>query len=116
MRLSNGTSRRLKTVFDKFASPEIMALDRTVVPVRLAQYSDEPLVSRSQTKRLLAGLNKFKVVVLDLQSVESIGQAFADQVFRVFILDNPGIDIVPLNANKAVEHMANRTVAEEPVV
>jgi len=110
MRLSKTTSRKLKAVFDRFAPPENFSFDRTVVPVRLAQYGDELLVSRSQAKRLLAGLHKFKVVALDFLGVESIGQAFADEVFRVFNIDNPDIELVPLNANKEVEDMVRRAI------
>ena len=49
---------------------------KTVVPVRLAKIGDENLVSRSQAKRLLQRVDRFRCVVLDFDQVGSIGQAF----------------------------------------
>ena len=31
-----------------------------------------------------------------------IGQAFADEIFRVFSRKNPRIDLIPMNASEAV--------------
>ena len=95
-------------MFDNFSSGEDYAFTKTVVPVSLAQYGDETLVSRSQAKRLLAGVDKFKVVVFDFSGVESVGQAFADEVFRVFRKQHPEMEIVSINANKAVAQMISR--------
>ena len=55
-----------------------------MVPVDLARYGDDNLVSRSQARRLLARVDRFRTVVLDFKGVDAIGQAFADEVFRVF--------------------------------
>ncbi|MGB3199714.1 MAG: ATP-binding protein, partial [Nodosilinea sp.] len=70
MKLNNNTSRTSKQVFDSFSSGDDYAFTKTVVPVRLAQYGNERLVSRSQAKRLLAGVDKFKVVVFDFAGVD----------------------------------------------
>ena len=61
-----------------------MRSPRPSIPVRLAKYGDEQLISRSQAKRLLARIDKFKVVLFEFDKVDTIGQAFADEVFRVF--------------------------------
>lgn len=108
MELDNNTSRTCKQVFDSFSSGEDYAFNKTVVPVRLAQYGREMLVSRSQAKRLLANVDKFKIVVFDFSGVEAVGQAFADEVFRVFKKQHPEIKIVDLNANEEVKKMLNR--------
>ena len=108
MRLQNNTSRRIKAVFDEFSSGDDYAFNKTVVPVRLAQYGNERLVSRSQAKRLLAGMEKFKIVVFDFTAVEMIGQAFADQVFRVFPGQYPEIKLISLNENQEVKQMILR--------
>jgi hypothetical protein len=50
----------------------------------LARYGNESLVSRSQAKRLLARIDRFKIVIFDFEGIEQIGQAFANEVFRVF--------------------------------
>lgn len=113
MKLSNKTTRTTQEVFDSFTSDEDYGFTKTAVPVRLAQYGDETLVSRSQAKRLLARFDRFKVVILDFSEVEAIGQAFADEVFRVFAKQHPGTEIVHLDANEAVERMITRALAHE---
>jgi len=108
MKLRNNTSRVTKEVFDKFTSGDNFGFTKTIVPVRLAQYGDEKLVSRSQAKRLLERVDRFKIVILDFKEVESIGQAFADETFRVFKQQHPHMDIMPINANELVTQMINR--------
>lgn len=108
MQLDNNASRTSKQVFDNFSSGDDYAFTKTVVPVRLAQYGDEKLISRSQAKRLLSGVDKFKVVVFDFAGVEAIGQAFADEVFRVFKRQHPEIQVVRVDANQDVEKMIRR--------
>lgn len=113
MRLSNNTSRISKQIFDSFTSGDDYGFTKTVVPVHLTQYGDDKLVSRSQAKRLLARIDKFKTVILDFNDVESIGQAFADEVFRVFANRHPDMELIPLNANRDVTHMINRALSHE---
>lgn len=108
MRLHNHTSRTTKKVFDKFTSGDDYGFTKTVVPVKLTTYGDDNLVSRSQAKRLLARFDRFKVVMLDFTGVESIGQAFADEVFRVFGLQHPEVELVPINTSAAVKQMISR--------
>ncbi|TAD79594.1 MAG: DUF4325 domain-containing protein [Oscillatoriales cyanobacterium] len=108
MKLNNNISRTSKQVFDGFSSGDDYAFTKTVVPVRLAQYGNEKLVSRSQAKRLLAGVDKFKVVVFDFAGVDAVGQAFADEVFRVFKRQHPEMQLVRLNATQEVEQMIRR--------
>jgi len=105
MKLNNHTSRSQKKVFDKFTSGDDFGFTKTVVPVHLAQYGDERLISRSQAKRLLARIDRFKTVILDFTGVQSIGQAFADEVFRVFVLRHPEVELFDIKANSAVKRM-----------
>ncbi|OCQ96746.1 ArsR family transcriptional regulator [Limnothrix sp. PR1529] len=114
MKLNNNTSRTSKQVFDSFSSGDDYAFTKTVVPVRLAQYGNEKLVSRSQAKRLLAGVDKFKVVVFNFAGVDAIGQAFADEVFRVFKRQHPEMQLVCLNTNQEVEQMIRRAESTDP--
>ncbi len=108
MKLANNTTRTTKQIFDSFTSDDDYGFTKTVVPVRLAQYGDEKLVSRSQAKRLLGRVDKFKTVIFDFDEVESIGQAFADEVFRVFQLQHPEIELIYLKTNKNVKQMISR--------
>lgn len=111
MELAHHTSRSVKNVFKQFTSGDDFGFTRTVVPVRLAQYGDDHLVSRSQAKRLIARFEKFRTVVLDFKGVALIGQAFADEVFRVFPLAHPEVELIPLSANKDVGQMIAHVLA-----
>lgn len=104
MRISLRSKRTTQQVFDKFTSDDF-SFTKTHVPVFLARYGDETLVSRSQAKRLLARFEKFKEIILDFDNVDSIGQAFADEIFRVFSSQNPNVHLVPVNTNKQVRNM-----------
>lgn len=108
MRLHNHTSRTLKKVFDQYSSPDEYGFIKTVVPVRLARYGNENLISRSQAKRLLARVELFKIVVLDFSGVQTIGQAFADEIFRVFAQQHPDIQLVPYKADSEIKRMIQR--------
>ncbi len=108
MKLKNHTSRKLKKIFDQYTSGDDYGFNKTVVPVKLTQYGDEALVSRSQAKRLLNRVDRFKTVMLDFKGVETIGQAFADEIFRVFATQHPDIEIVDIRANKDVINMISR--------
>ena len=65
-------------------------------------------VSRSQARRVLVGLEKFKSIILDFDKVPTIGQSFADEVFRVFRLKYPYIKIEAINTNTAIRFMIDR--------
>lgn len=108
MKLKNNTSRTTNEIFGQFTSGDDFGFTKTVVPVRLAQYGEERLVSRSQAKRLLERVDRFKTVLFDFNEVEAIGQAFADEVFRVFVNRHPDMIILPINANDTVMGMINR--------
>ncbi len=112
MRLKNNTARTLKQVFDRFTD-EDYRFSKTVVPVRLAEYGDDKLVSRSQAKRVLTGLDRFSVVLLDFTLVESIGQAFADEVFRVYARRHPQIQLSVVHASEQVSQMIGRARAHD---
>ncbi|OGR03546.1 MAG: ArsR family transcriptional regulator [Deltaproteobacteria bacterium RIFOXYD12_FULL_50_9] len=107
MKLRNNTARTTQEIFNKFTDDDY-GFTKTVVPVRLAQYGNEQLVSRSQAKRLVIRIDRFKTVLFDFKDVEYIGQAFADEVFRVFARLHPTMEILPINGNEAVMQMIKR--------
>ncbi|WP_297497415.1 DUF4325 domain-containing protein [Ferrovum sp.] len=113
MRLNNDSARTSKEVFDRFSSPDEYTFDRTIVPVRLAAYEGENLVSRSQAKRLTMRFERFRHVILDFEEVHEIGQAFADEVFRVFRNAHPSTEMIPRNMSKAVSEMIMRAQSKE---
>jgi hypothetical protein len=107
----NHTGRVLKDVFDEFAEPDEYTFSKTVVPVRLARIGAESLVSRSQAQRLLARIDRFKTVLFDFRDVETIGQAFADELFRVYAKAHPEVELVPVAASDQVRQMIARARA-----
>ena len=111
MHLANHSPRILREVFDAFTDPEEYSFDKTVVPLRLAQYEGEKLVSRSQAKRVAQRFERFKRVELDFAGVSDIGQAFADELFRVFATAHTAIKITPVNVEPAVAQTIRRAVA-----
>ncbi|MEE9270159.1 MAG: DUF4325 domain-containing protein [Candidatus Krumholzibacteria bacterium] len=109
MFLNNNSDRTDQEVFDRFASEdEDYGFTKTVVPVHLARHGLEKLISRSQAKRLLARVDRFNTVVFDFQDVDSIGQAFADEIFRVFEREHPGVLVMATNTGPQVQKMIDR--------
>ena len=115
MKLNNRTSRTMQEVFDEYASGDDFGFAKTVVPVRLARYGQDQLISRSQAKRLLARVELFKTVLFDFKEVETIGPAFADEIFRVFALRHPEIKLAPVNANSDIKKMIRRAMENKAV-
>lgn len=74
----------------------------------MANHGAEQLVSRSQAKRLLARFERFEVVILDFAGIDEIGQAFADEIFRVYSLQHPEVRIVHTNAGPEVKRSIKR--------
>lgn len=113
MLIARDSSRGVQAVFDEFAAPDEFKFNKTVIPVRLAQYGNEKLVSRSQAKRLLARVERFENVVFDFDGVSSIGQAFADEIFRVYANSHPNIVLLPVKMEEAVEKMVSRAMTNK---
>ena len=108
MRLNNHTARTTKKIFDQYSSGDDYGFTKTVVPVRMAQYGEDKLIARSQARRVLARIELFKTVLFDFTEVETIGRAFADEIFRVFAMQHPEIQLVPIHANSETKRMIAR--------
>ena len=111
LRLSNTCPRTMKELYDEYAEPDEYSFNKTRVPVKLARYEGEKLVSRSQAKRLVSRFEKFSTVILDFEDVEEIGQAFADEIFRVFASNHPEVKLITAHATDAVNKMILRSLA-----
>ena len=104
------TERTTKEIFDEYTSDDFV-FNKTKITVHLAKdYLGHDFVSRSLAKRILMNVEKFKVIVLDFENIDNIGQGFADEVFRVFKNKNPDITIIPVNMNEEIEFMINRAM------
>jgi len=101
----------MKEIYDEYAEPDEYAFNKTRVPVKLARYEGEKLVSRSQAKRLVSRFEKFSTVILDFEDVEEIGQAFADEIFRVFASNHPEVKLITAHVTDAVNKMILRALA-----
>jgi anti-sigma regulatory factor (Ser/Thr protein kinase) len=112
MDISTNSSCEMKEVFDYYASgKDDYAFSKTQVIVDLAKEGNERLISRSQAKRVLARLDRFKEVLLDFTGVQAIGPAFADEIFRVFSNAHPEVKLVPVNVSEEVAGMIQRAKA-----
>ena len=112
MDLANTASRTTQEVFNRFTSGDDYGFTKTTIPVHLARYGDEQLISRSQAKRLLARIDRFKVVLFRFDGVDMIGQAFADEVFRVFANDHPDMELYAVGVTPAVEQMIRHVAGD----
>jgi len=106
--IEKSSNRHLNDVFQEYQSePGAYSFDKTKVHVKL-YIAGTVYVSRSQARRLMANLDKFKAIILDFEGIKTVGQAFADEIFRVFISKHPQIQIQPINMNETVEFMIQR--------
>ncbi|MHB8742750.1 MAG: STAS-like domain-containing protein [Sulfuricaulis sp.] len=114
MKIHNHTTRTVKKIFDQFSTGEDYGFNKTVVPVKLIKYGNDQLISRSQAKRLLARVELFKKVLFDFKEVDTVGQAFSDEIFRVFAKQHPEIELIPINTNSQVKRMIERALGAPP--
>lgn len=106
--LNMNSKKHLLDIFKDFQSaPETYSFDKTEIKIKLFTMGTV-YISRSQARRVLVGLDKFKLVILDFDKVPTVGQAFADEVFRVFKLAHPNVKIQTINTNKAIDFMIGR--------
>jgi hypothetical protein len=108
MEIDRKATRKSSDVFFQFAPPDELSFDRTIVPMRMARIGDENLVSRSQAKRVIQRFDRFKYVDLDFTGVASIGQAFADEIFRVYSRAHPQVALSCSHATPEIQQMVVR--------
>jgi anti-sigma regulatory factor (Ser/Thr protein kinase) len=106
--IAENSDRLLPDVFRRYQTDATeAAFDKSEIRVKLFALDTEYL-SRSQARRLLAGLENFRSVILDFAGVRTIGQGFADEVFRVFRRRHPETHLIPVNMNETVRFMIER--------
>lgn len=104
-RIGRPPPRTLKEVFDAFTVDFEFVRTRTVV--KLFGLGSE-FLSRSEAKRLLLGLERFHEVELDFRGVPGVGQAFADEVFRVWARAHSEVLLEPTGMNEDVAFFVER--------
>ena len=105
MIINLNSSKQLVDVFNKFSDDENQGFTKTTIPVHLMKHEGMELISRSQAKRLITRFDMFNEVLLDFDGIELIGQAFADELFRVFVNNHPNVNLQRINASQDVEKM-----------
>lgn len=103
----------LGDIFKEY-SGESFEFNRTKVAVRLYKMGSL-YMSRSQARRIMNGLEKFKTVFLDFNHIKNVGQAFVDEIFRIWRNHHPEIEIDILNVNENVDFMIKRVTGQESV-
>ena len=78
---------------------------RTQVPLHLLAGSGGVLASRAEARRVAARLAAFEHAEISFAGVTDIGHGFADELFRVFSSDNPGLELQPTGMNPGVQAM-----------
>lgn len=108
MIIKENCSTHLKDIFDNFSPAPEFEFTKTIIPMKLIN-KKQKLISRSQAKQVVHRLNEFEYVIFDFQEVESIGQGFADEIFRVYQQKNT-ITLEFINASEEVESMIKRVI------
>lgn len=111
--ISLKSKRDLAAVFREYGN-SAFEFSKTKVAVDLYKL-DTAFISRSQARRVTSGLDKFKTITLDFKNVDTVGQAFADEVFRVWKSRYPRIEINYQNANENIEFMIKRAVGAQEI-
>lgn len=112
--INAGTNKHLNDVFSKFVTkPGDVGFDKTEILVRLFT-TGTIYISRSQARRILSGLEKYETIILDFERVTTVGQAFADEIFRVFQQSHPKIKIETVNMVEPVKFMIDRVEKPKP--
>jgi len=101
------SKRNLISIFKKY-SEDLLSFSKTKIIVKLYKM-DTVFISRSQARRILNGLGEFKVIMFDFKDVSTIGQAFADEIFRVWKSRHPDIRILYQHANENINFMIKRS-------
>jgi anti-sigma regulatory factor (Ser/Thr protein kinase) len=109
-RIDLDSQRTLQAVFNRFTDKD-KTFNKTEIIVRLYK-ADPGYVSRSQARRIFAGLDRFQTIVLDFSDVELVGQGFIDEIFRIWQRDHPDKQIKACNASPQVQFMINHITNE----
>ena len=113
-RINKKSTKHLNDVFKEYQTGNTkLGFDKTEIKVKL-YIMGTIYVSRSQARRILAGLDQFESIIIDFKKVPTIGQAFADEIFRVFKSKYPQKTVIPVNANEAVQFMIDRVAKMNP--
>lgn len=102
------SNRKVTEVFNRYTNEDFQFVrDR---PFHVEPYTIAPtglLVSRSEAKRFIQGARDSESIIVDFKNAKSIGQGFADELFRVWATKHPSVTIY-FKADEDVERMIIR--------
>jgi hypothetical protein len=101
------TTVETSDVFRSTAPVEVGAGSSSTVRVRL--FEQDGFVSRTEAKRLAAGLERFGLVEVDFSGVDQVGQGFIDELFRVWQNAHPATRLEPVNTTPVVDALLRLT-------
>ncbi|MDI6803917.1 MAG: DUF4325 domain-containing protein [Bacteroidota bacterium] len=108
--ISRASDKKLLDIFRQYSGEEF-DFSKTNVKIDLYK-SGETYLSRSQARRVISGLEKFKEIVFDFKNVTTIGQGFADEIFRVWQNRMSDSKLIIQNANEniifMIKHVKNQ--------
>lgn len=113
-KINTDSDRHLNDIFKKYTNigaGSDYGFDKTEIRVKLFT-SGGVHVSRSQARRILEGLDTFKVILFDYENVPLVGQAFADEIYRVFQERHPDTRLENENMAEGVRFMIERAKNE----
>jgi anti-sigma regulatory factor (Ser/Thr protein kinase)/biotin operon repressor len=107
--ISLRSNKLLSEIFRNFSTEinGISEFSKSHVRIKLFEFGKN-LISRSEAKRVAVNLEHFKEVDLDFRDVATVGQAFADEIFRVWHNRHLGVKLRAINANENVMFMVQR--------
>lgn len=105
-KIKKNTRRKIKDIFDRYTGDDY-EFNQNIVKINLSKY--ERLMSRSEAKRLLLGLDDYAVLDFNFQNVSEVGQGFCDEIFRVYANKNPGKVLSYNKASDVVRYMIERS-------
>ncbi|MDO8499080.1 MAG: DUF4325 domain-containing protein [bacterium] len=98
------TKRTAQEIFGKYTNHKTFEFSKTRILIRLYNIGVD-LLSRSEARRIMLGLEQFKEITLDFAQVATVGQGFADEIFRVWQNAHSDKNIIFSNANDNVATM-----------
>ena len=109
------TPRKISEVFAKCSTLDEESdphFDQVQVTVAMGSTLPIRKADRSQAKKLLQGIDKYRYVLVDFNNVNTVTQGFVDEVFRLFQARHPDIRMEYTNANEDIEFMIEHTLPE----
>jgi anti-sigma regulatory factor (Ser/Thr protein kinase) len=97
--------RKLDKVFAEYT--EDFAFTKTRVVLKLFTLGTR-FISRSEARRVVANLEKWRSVVLDFAGVEEVGQGFADEIFRVWARAHPDTKLEAVSMAAPIAFLVDR--------